>query len=332
MAQESGLDLVGAAPAGPTHTWSTYQKWIHDGYAADMSYLARPDAMQKRQDPRHILPAAKTVLVTAVSYGKGAIPNPQLFHGIVSRYAWGEDYHRWLLARCRTLVRKIEQASISPVISRCYVDTGPVLERAWAQSAGLGWIGKNTCLINPSLGSYIFLGVIFINLELELPRLEKMPDCGSCEKCMQACPTGALVEPGILDANRCLSYLTIENRGSIPQEYRKAVGNRVFGCDVCQEVCPWNKKVIVQARPSAEQDVTLDLRKILEMDAEGFRKQFRSSAIWRATPEGLARNAAVVFGNQMDRSIAAYINEIADIHSSELVRQHLRWAQHQPYE
>ena len=326
LALESGLDLIGVAPVGPAPDWSRYKEWTNRGYAADMSYLTRPDAVLKRQDPRHILPETLSVVVSAVPYGHGIASQPGPFEGSVSRYAWGEDYHRWLLARLNTLVSKISRTAKVVVKSRCYVDTGPVLERSWAQSAGLGWIGKNTCFINPQLGSYVFLGIVLINLDVTSPVRKNFPTCGSCTKCTDACPTGALVAPGVLDAKRCISYLTIENRGAIPVEMRSAVGNRVFGCDVCQDVCPWNRKSLSEEPAAHSPYQKLDLREVLEMNSDEFRQRYRSTSIWRATPEGLARNAAVVLGNQQDEQVKDYVRKIIHLHPSLMVREHLRWA------
>ena len=329
LAHEAGLDWVGVAPAGPSPHWLKYREWSKRGFAADMTYLTRPDAVLKRQDPRHILPETKTILAVAVSYGAGKQPQTGPFEGLVSRYAWGEDYHHWLLARLKNLVRRISQAAEVPVKSRCYVDTGPILERSWAEAAGLGWIGKNTCLINPQLGSYMFLGIALINLELDAPRSINFPICGSCSQCIDACPTGALVAPGELNANRCISYLTIENKGRIPVELQPMIDNRVFGCDVCQDVCPWNKKVITDQPSSVPHTKKLDLREILELDTASFKSRFRSTPIWRTTAEGLARNAAVVLGNQNDAEVKAYAQHIGRLHPSPLVRKHLKWADNQ---
>lgn len=329
IAREAGLDLIGVAPVGESPHWTNYCDWVGHGYAADMAYLTRADAILKRKDPRHILPGTRSVLVVAASYGTGRVQQPRSFEGLLSRYAWGEDYHRWMLKRLKSLVRQISLQAGAPVETRCYVDTGPILERAWAQLAGLGWIGKNACLINPRFGSYIFLGVVLINRDFETSLKKAMPTCGSCSLCIEACPTGALVAPGVLDANRCLSYLTIENRGSIPVELRPMLGNRVFGCDICQDVCPWNTMRAEQHQAQTPYQSTLALREVLELDAEGFRRRFRHSPLWRATPEGLARNAAVVLGNQRGSAVTEYVQRMAETHPSPLVREHLFWAAQQ---
>ncbi|MFN2285598.1 MAG: tRNA epoxyqueuosine(34) reductase QueG, partial [Anaerolineae bacterium] len=308
LAADLSLAAIGVAQAGPTPTWATYQDWLARGYAADMAYLARPDAVARRADPRTILPETRTVLVVAASY-TGA-PHPELppLHGRVSRYAWDEDYHRWLLRDLETLVQRLA-AQYGPFPSRCYVDTGPILERAWAQTAGLGWIGKNTNLIHPRLGSYLFLGVALLGLDLAPTPAPDLPSCGNCTRCIDACPTGALVAPGVLDARRCIAYLTIEHRDAIPEDLRPLLGDRVFGCDTCQEVCPWNRKPLAaHTNAPAPSTATLDLPALLTMDEAEFRARFCHTPLWRATWQGLARNAAVVLGNRKDpvtRSILA---------------------------
>lgn len=324
---------MGVVPAGPAPTWDAYQTWVVQGYAAEMAYLARPDALARRRDPRRILPEARTVLIVAVSYA-GA-PRPELLplHGRVSRYAWGEDYHRWLLKRLKALVRHIE-AETGPFPHRCYVDTGPILERAWAHTAGLGWIGKNTNLIHPRLGSFLFLGVALLGVDLPPTPVSKLPGCGSCTRCVDACPTGALIAPGVLDARRCIAYLTIEHRGPIPAAMRPFIGPRagegcgsVFGCDICQDVCPWNRKplqtaVDVVAPPTA----ILHLPELLTLTESDFRARFRHTPIWRATWRGLARNAAVVLGNSRDPAAHPALEQAATSHPDAMVREHAAWA------
>ncbi len=325
LAAQAGLDLVGVAPAGPTPQITAYQDWLAAGYAGEMTYLARPDAIAKRADPRRILPEARSVLVVGASYGREAPPAALApLHGRVSRYAWGEDYHRWLLQRLKRLVGAL-QAQLGDFPARCYVDTGPVLERAWAQIAGLGWIGKHSCLIHPRWGSYLFLGVALLGTELPVTPLPALPDCGACTRCLDACPTGALVAPGVVDARRCLSYLTIEHRGALPPTLREHLGTSVFGCDRCQEACPWNaqRPPVAEPAPSTAQ---LYLPDLLQLDADAFRARFRHSPLWRATPEGLARNAAVVLGNLGDGAARSFLEAASRAHPSPVVREHAAWA------
>ncbi len=328
LAAEQNLDVVGVVPVGPTPTWDAYQAWVSQGYAGAMAYLTRPDAVARRADPRRILPETQSVLVAAASYA-GPPPPPLLpLHGRVSRYAWGaEDYHRWLLRRLKALVRRLVDVAATPFPYRCYVDTGPVLERAWAQAAGLGWIGKNSCLIHPTLGSYLFLGVALLGIALPPISRPTLPSCGRCTRCMDACPTGALVAPGVLDARRCLAYLTIEHRGAIPSSLRPAVGTRVFGCDICQDVCPWNRKPLeTHAQESPPANASLALPDLLFVDAVTFRARFRRTPIWRATPEGIARNAAVVLGNLGDPAARPFVARAVSEAESAIVREHAAWA------
>jgi epoxyqueuosine reductase len=327
-ADRIGLALAGAVPVGPTPSWSAYRAWINHGYAADMDYLSRPDAVRRREDPRNIMPEARTVLVVAASYVGGSRPAPPPLHGRVSRYAWGEDYHRWLLKQLKELVGILTEKAPDSRRVRTYVDTGPILERAWARRAGLGWIGKNTNLIHPKLGSYLFLGTALLDVPVVGPHPDPVtPSCGSCTRCIDACPTGALVSPGVLDARRCLSYLTIENRGPIPEEFRPALGDRVFGCDICQDVCPWNRKPRqAHERGPLPKHATLSLVDTLMIDAQTFRQRYRHTPIWRATPEGLARNAAVVLGNLGDPAAIPHLVRAAEHHPSERVREHAAWA------
>jgi epoxyqueuosine reductase len=326
-AQAEGLDLVGAVPAGPSASHDAYRRWLDQGYAGEMvRYLARPDAVARRADPRRILPQTRSVLVVGASYAGASHPPLRPLHGRVSRYAWGEDYHRWLLRRLRALVARLRD-DLGDFPARCYVDTGPILERDWAQRTGLGWLGKNSTLIHPRLGSYVFLGVALVGEALPATPAETLPTCGSCTRCLAACPTGALVAPGQLDARRCLAYLTIEHRGSIPEALRPALGAWVFGCDVCQSACPWNHKPLqahVEAVPPPE--AHLYLPELLTLNAATFRARYRRSPIWRATPQGLARNAAVVLGNLGDPAARPYLAEAAKHHPSPLVREHAAWA------
>ncbi len=327
LAEEAGLDLVGVAPVGPTPTWEAYECWLDRGYAGEMAYLARPDAVARRADPRRILPEARSLIVVGASYAGPPRPPLLPLHGRVSRYAWGEeDYHRWLLRRMNHLLKSVA-AITGPFPNRAYVDTGPLLERAWAREAGLGWFGKHSGLIHPRLGSFLFLGVALVGVALPPTPTPAHPSCGSCTRCLDSCPTGAITAPGVVDARRCLAYLTIEHRGAIPEALRPHLGDRVFGCDLCQEVCPWNRKVLEQrSTDPLPAHATLYLPELLALDAAAFRARYRRTPIWRATPEGLARNAAVVLGNLGDRAGEPFLAHAAREHPSEMVREHARWA------
>ncbi len=327
LAAAAGLDLISALPAGPAPDFDRYQAWLDQGHAAGMTYLARPDAVERRADPRRLLPAAQTVLIVACSYAGPPLPALPALHGRVSRYAWGPDYHQDLLHRLEKLIQSLQNET-GPFPSRCAVDTAAILERSWARAAGLGWIGRHTNLIHPQLGSYLFLGVALLALPLPEIQPTPLPDrCGNCTRCLDACPTGALVAPHQLDARRCLSYLTIEHRGALPLELRSSLGDRLFGCDACQEACPWNR------RPTAAHQTdplpalaTLELTGLLQQDEAAFRTRFRTTPLWRATWEGLARNAAVVLGNQHDPAARPALQQAAQMHPSPLVREHALWA------
>jgi epoxyqueuosine reductase len=333
QARRLGFDRVGIAPAAPAATAGLYRAWLAAGYHGDMAYLARPDAVAKREDPARILPGLRTVVAVAMVHHTAPLPpgyRDDPARGIVASYAWGDDYHDVLLPRLHELAAWIEAAIGQPVAHRAYVDTGPLLERELAARAGLGFVGKNTNLIHPRLGSWLLLGELL--LAVELPPLEAEPEagtCGRCTRCLDACPTGALVAPYRLDARRCLAYLTIEHKGPIPRELRPALGNRIFGCDICQEVCPWNRRFArpttqpaFQARPDGMAPRLLDL---IDLDDEAFRRRFRGSPIWRAKRRGLLRNVAVALGNGRDpASVPTLVRALHD--PEPLIRGHAAWA------
>ncbi len=239
-----GFDKVGVAPAADLPELAGFPEWLERGYAGEMDYLKNP----KRCDVRELMPEARSVICCALAYdtpqprSTEVPPDPE--RGWISRYAWGDDYHAIIEEKLESLRARLAAEAGPGFTTKLYVDTGPVLERAYAARAGLGWQAKNTCLLDPELGSFFFLGVLVTNLELE-PTAPQADGCGACTLCIEACPTGAIVEPYVLDARRCISYLTIELRGPIPEEFRPAVGRHVFGCDICQDVCPYNRRAWV---------------------------------------------------------------------------------------
>ena len=329
QARRMGFDLVGVTHPTPSVHFAFYTGWLARGYHGEMGYMARPDGVEKRADPRRLMPEARSIVVVGMNYYTGEFPPAEGLRGRVSRYAWSTDYHVVLTERLHQLAAWIAGQVGRPVIHRVYVDTGALLERELAQRAGLGWIGKNTCLISPRLGSYLFLGELLLDLELE-PDLPFPADhCGTCTACLDACPTGALVAPRTLDARRCISYLTIEHRGPIPTELRPLLGNWVFGCDVCQEVCPWNLRF---AHPTCEPifaprsgQVDPDPTELLALDDDGFRARFHNTPLWRARRRGVARNAAVVLGNLGDpAAVPALERALRD--AEPLVAEHAAWA------
>ena len=321
-----GFDLVGVAALGPAETAAAFEAWVARGYAGDMHYLAR--GAERRRDTRLPVPGATTAIVVGMSYGGREPPGP------VARYARGDDYHDVMLARLRELHDWIAERAGREVRSKAYVDTGPILERDLARRAGLGWFGKNTMLVNPHLGSFFFLGALLVDIELAPDEPFEADRCGTCTRCLDACPTDAFVGPRALDATRCISYLTIELRGAIPKELREQVGDRLYGCDVCQDVCPWNVRfagALAEESPYAARGVLADrdartlAREILAMDDEGFRAAFKGSPMKRAKLRGLKRNAAVVLGNVGDGDDRAAL--AAALEDGEpLVREHAAWA------
>jgi epoxyqueuosine reductase len=288
---------------------------------------------ERRADVRNVLPGARSVIVTGTLYNTDRPYSDRVADETarISRYAWGEDYHDVLEARLEALLERMRSASDVPFEARAYVDTGPVQERVYAQYAGLGWIGKNTCLINPEIGSWLFLGEIITTLDLE-PDAQGLEQCGSCTKCLEACPTGALVEPGVLDSNRCLSYLTIELRAPIPEVHRAALGSHVYGCDICQEVCPYNRPAPQSGDAPWQPRPGLDLPRVVDLwrrsDAD-LRALVKGSAMTRARLVGLRRNLAVAMGNSGDAAAFTALEEPAGDRPSmddPLVREHVEWA------
>jgi epoxyqueuosine reductase len=292
-----GFDLAGVTTLGPATTAGAFDDWLARGYAGEMSYL--PRTADKRRDSRLPFHGTTRAIVVAMSYG-GTEPS-----GPVARYARGDDYHDVMLDRLTQLHRWIERQVGRTVIGKPYVDTGPLLERDLAQRAGLGWFGKNTTLIHPRAGSFFFLGALLLDLELVSDAPFVTDHCGSCRRCLDACPTGALIEPRVLDSTKCISYLTIELKGEIPVEYRPQIGELLYGCDICQEVCPWNETFALPLREDAfrpraaiaGKDARTLARDILAMDDESFRIAFKGSPMKRAKLRGLKRNATVVLAN-----------------------------------
>jgi epoxyqueuosine reductase len=316
-ARTHGFDLCGVAPAAEFPEQEFFREWLGRGYGGEMRYLEDP----RRQSLDRVLPGAKSIIVCALNYNTAHAHSTEAVAresgdrplGWISRYAWGEDYHDVLGCKLDALLADLRERFPEPFQARAYVDTGPVLERVAAKYAGLGWLGKNTCLINEKLGSWLFLGVIVTTLDLAAtlgPAEAPPPDlCGNCRLCLDACPTGAIVEPYVLDARRCISYLTIELRGTIPEDLRAAMGRHVFGCDICQDVCPWNRSAPASPLPefqprrfpateSAPGSLLLpDLEWLAGLTEDEFARFFRGGAIRRTKWRGLVRNACVALGN-----------------------------------
>jgi epoxyqueuosine reductase len=338
-ATDAGFDLAGIAPASDAQELKHFPEWIAAGHAGEMKYLESRDEQGelKRASLARVAPWAQSVIVCAINYNTAHPYSTQVHdssRGWISRYAWSrEDYHDAALSRLKQVETALHEALLpqaslpqpsasldSPaeeratLTTRSYVDTGPIVERVFAKYAGVGWIGKNTCIINQKKGSWLFLGVILTSLELEadLPAPDR---CGTCTRCIDACPTGAFVAPHQLDSNKCIAYLTIEKRGSIPEDLRVGIGHHVFGCDICQDVCPWNRKAPAstahefQARPGL---VNPALAWLAEMTPEEFNKTFRGSPIKRTKRSGLRRNVAIAMGNSRNRDFLPFLDQLAD--------------------
>ena len=336
-AVDAGFDLSGIAPAADKPELKLFPKWIAAGRAGEMKYMEARDERGdlKRASLSRVAPWARSVVVCAINYNTDHPYSTQVNDpscGWISRYAWSrEDYHDAVFRRLKQVEAALRESvpsnSQAPLTTCSYVDTGPIVERVFAKYAGVGWIGKNTCIINQKKGSWLFLGVILTSLELE-PDLPAPDRCGTCTRCIEACPTDAILAPYQLDSNKCISYLTIEKRGSIPEDLRAGMGRHVFGCDICQDVCPWNRKAPATTLPefaSRPGLVNPALTRLAEMSAEEFREAFRGSPIRRTKRSGLRRNAAIAMGNSGNRDFIPLLEKLTD-DEDELVAESVRWA------
>lgn len=328
FAHAQGCDLFGIAPVALFQELEFYPKWLQAGYAGEMAYLHRQ--LPKRLDARQILSEAKSVIVIGVIYNT---PQPHSIEindrdrGWISRYAWGDEYHEILLRKLEALHAFLGDKVGEEYQGKSYVDTGPVLDRVFAKYAGIGWFGKNTNLINQKLGSWFFIGELLTNLALEIDA--PPPDrCGTCNRCLEACPTDAFAAPYVLDASRCISYLTIELRGAIPEELRPAVGNHLFGCDICQDVCPWNRKSAATQIPEflpRRNAVAPLLREFADCSEQDFRERFKNSPVKRAKWRGFMRNVLVAMGNSGRADFQEIIRNFCD-HPDAMLAETARWA------
>lgn len=334
LARECGFELAGVAPAAPVPEAAFFLEWVRQGMAGEMAYLTGRRA-ELRTDPRLLLPAARSVICVGKLYntsGPASIQAAGPERGWISRYAWGRDYHALLRSGLERLVALLEQ-DCGPFEWKICVDTAPLLERALARRAGLGWIGKNTCLINEPRGSWFFLGELLVSLEIE-PDSGPPPDrCGSCTRCIEACPTSAIVPTGrsegpawALDSRLCISYFTIELRGPIPEQHRADIGRHLFGCDICQDVCPWNRKAPVTGEDAFQpRRAAPHLAELAALTEQDFRREFADTSVVRARYRGFLRNLAVAMGNAGRPEFRPALERLA-AHPDPLVAEHARWA------
>ena len=326
-AQRLGFELVGISPVRPAPHEQSFAQWLREGLAGNLDYMQRTESL--RRDPRELVPWAVSIISVGMNYysGYSRPVESSESRGWISRYAWGDDYHNLMKGKLEALLESIGQFHDGNIQGKAFVDSGPVLERDFAGIAGLGWIGKNTHLISPKKGSWFFLGELFVDLPLAYDRPIR-DRCGRCDLCLKACPTGAFVGPYVLDARRCISYLTIELKDWMPRSLRPLVGNHIFGCDICQEVCPYNVKALPTAEIAFQPRSGLhapELIAFLSLSEAEFRQRFRASPILRAKRRGFLRNVAVALGNlkALD-AVPALIRSLDDEES--VVRGHVAWA------
>jgi epoxyqueuosine reductase len=323
-ARQLGFILAGVTTPEPPPHYSTFENWLAQHHHGEMNYLASERARTRRADPRQILPECKSILVLATPYSPPAPPRTA-DAGEVASYAWGKDYHDILPARMRELVQFIEEQVGAPVKNRWYTDTGPLLERDLAQRAGIGWIGRNTCLIHPKHGSYFLLSEILLDLTLQSDPAFVTDHCGTCRRCIEACPTECILPDRTIDARRCISYLTIELKDDIPSDLREKIGDWVFGCDICQMVCPWNRFAGEGDPVFGDENPLPSLTDELAMTTEDFTQRFKGSPVKRAKRRGYLRNVAVALGNIGDRHALPVLQHALNDEGS-MIQEHAKWA------
>jgi len=319
-----GFAKVGFAPAGKTPYMAYFRDWLRSGFHGDMHYLERH--VEKRGNPELVLPGVRSIVVAALNYYPGEEYSESFPTGRISGYALGGDYHSAVMERLERLLRFIK-SEIPETNGRCYVDTGPIMEKTWGAETSIGWIGKHTGLVSRELGTMFFIGVILLDAPLEYDDKSKEL-CGNCRRCLDACPTGALFAPYRLNARKCLSYLTIEFRGTVPLELRPLLGNRVFGCDECQNACPWNRfavKTTVKDLMPRKENITPGLLSLAGLSNEAFGRRFVASPVLRATRDGFARNVMITLGNSRSAEAVPAL-KAALMDESPLVREHAEWA------
>ncbi len=327
-ALELGFDLVGIAPAEGSPELAFFDRWLEAGYAGEMHYLQRN--AERRRDIQQVVPGARSVVVCGLNYDteypySTDVDDPD--RGWVARYAWGGDYHDGMQEKLRQLQAFVMECVPEEVASKIYVDTGPVVERVYAKYAGLGWFGKNTCILNKNLGSWLFLGELILSLRLDYDQ-PALDHCGTCTRCIDACPTDAILAPYVLDSRQCIAYLTIELKGSIPEALRSQMGHHIFGCDICQDVCPWNRKRTFTEEETLQPQPTQvhpPLAELAELTPQAFKARFRRTPLERTKRRGVLRNVCVAMGNSGN---AAFIPLLETLVQDEevLIREHAAWA------
>jgi len=324
-AYQLGFILSGVTTPDPPPHYSTFEQWLANGHHGTMNYLAEERSRLRRADPKQILPECKSILVLATAYPSPSGRGQGEGELRIAAYAQGADYHDIIPARMKELVQFIEEQVGGPIKNRYYTDTGPILERDLAQRAGIGWIGKNSCLINPKQGSYFFISEILLDLELEPDPPFATDHCGTCTRCITACPTDCILPNRTLDATRCISYLTIELKEDIPVELRDKIGDWIFGCDICQMVCPWNRFAPQGDVAFDENRPPLTPTEELTLTPQAFNQRFKRTPIQRAKRRGYLRNIAVALGNTADmQHLPVLQNALND--DEPMIREHARWA------
>jgi epoxyqueuosine reductase len=323
-----GFDLVGIAPAEGSPELAFFDRWLQAGYAGEMHYLQRN--AERRRDIQQVVPGARSVVVCGLNYNADYpystdCDDPD--RGWVARYAWGRDYHDLMQEKLRLLQAFVTELVPQEVAGKLYVDTGPVVERVYAKYAGLGWFGKNTCMLNKPLGSWLLLGELILSLALDYDR-PALDHCGTCTRCIDACPTDAILEPYVLDSRKCISYLTIELKGSIPEPLRPQMGQNVFGCDICQDVCPWNRKrtfgteADLQPQPA---QIHPSLAALAQLTPQAFKARFRGTPLERTKRRGVLRNVCVAMGNSGNAAFVPLLETLLE-DEEPLIREHAAWA------
>jgi epoxyqueuosine reductase len=332
LAGENGFFLSGTTHLEPAESTAKFVKWIEAGYHGSMAYLENNPGFDLRLNPHNLFPPARSIIFLGARYLKRELSMPSdPLHGIIASYAWGLDYHAVLRKRANQLVNDISSQVGRSIQHRITIDSAPVLEKPLSTRAGLGWQGRNTCLISPTDGSFFFIAGIFVDIDLEPCIPFERDYCGTCHRCVDACPTGCILPDRTLDARRCISYLTIEHKDVIPGELRPLMGNMIFGCDICQQVCPWNRKpdnhkVMDEFHPLSDWTISPDLRQLIAMQPQEFNQVYGSSPIQRAKRRGLLRNAAIALGNAGDPQSIPVLKTVLQTEIEPGIRLHAAWA------